>query len=158
MNKPAYFPSDSSEPARAKSESQRSFESKPQDPKWKHFVHVPDPILSLSLLFFYQVRVRSDRPRFETHTVHTGFRIFGKIRSDPSCLTSISPPSHQDPVDLCAFWFPRRRREPHLLLLLLLGAHTPPIFSFFFFRSLCRISAISIYSKIALAESVLRFC
>lgn len=66
MNKPAYFPSDSSEAARAKSESQRSFESKPQDPKWKHFVHVPDPLFSLSFFLFYQVRARSDRARFET--------------------------------------------------------------------------------------------
>lgn len=92
MNKPAYFPSDSSEAARAKSESQRSFESKPQDPKWKHFVHVPDPIFSLplSLLlspFFLpgQSQVRSTEIR-NTRTVYADFRIFGKIRFDPSCF------------------------------------------------------------------------
>lgn len=108
MNKPAYFPSDSSEAARAKSESQRSFESKPQDPKWKHFVHVPDPIFSLPLslsfsLFFF---TRSESGQIDRDSKHThSTRRFPDLWKDSirSFLFQISPPSHQDLVDLCAF-------------------------------------------------------
>lgn len=87
MNKPAYFPSDSSEPARAKSESQRSFESKPQDPKWKHFVHVPDPILFLSLSFFF---TRSESGQIDRDSRHTRYtQVSGSLqRFDPILLVS----------------------------------------------------------------------